>query len=703
MRACLQATAAQLVKNPAILQMLQQHNPAILAQIIQQHQQKQPGSQGLPPGPPLSAQDAVNKGEGGKGGKKGDKKGGAEGGAMAQGLQKEAALLEKVKQKLVVMGDNCYSDFLKCLMLYVQDVLTANELTTVLEDMMGGPEVREVFEELKVFLGIRDGPATKYRFNVPMSEIDFSNCPSSGVSYRSVPRDYPLPSCTGRTPLCDETLNDEWVSVPSGSEDFSYTHYRKNQYEESLFKCEDDRFELDMLIETNASTMRVMTQMLEDADKDRVRTHKPNLGLLKAVHLKAVERVYGDHGVEMVEHLKRAPRIALGVVLPRLKHKDEEWRKARRDMNKIWRDVYKDNYYKSLDHRSFYFKQVDKKSLHPKHFLYEMRASTEPVPASGAAAGAQAGVQQDSVPCLSFPMGRHDIHRDILEVVLRAASAELFEGAESRVRKFFSSFLHVLLALKERCPEEVKATAKDWAKREMRQDGEGEEADRVEKRGKKGKAKDGVEEEEGKEGGELGESGDKGEKGERDEDKMEEDEEDREEEEEEEGDDDQEDLWQSVHSLSPSWLPLRSLREDTEGGEVVGRCGSEEDGAGRARDEEEDGMEGKVHRPGDGGRSERWPAVNKGVKVFYGNLSCYVFFRLYQKLYQVVSCVSVCFCVCVCERERGRDRSAMRVCACALCTERVFMTKMRFRESMLEPQRRQRKHVCQIPGPHLRR
>jgi histone deacetylase complex regulatory component SIN3 len=28
------------------------------------------------------------------------------------------------------------------------------------------------------------------------------------------------------------------------------------QYEESLFKCEDDRFELDMLIETNASTTR---------------------------------------------------------------------------------------------------------------------------------------------------------------------------------------------------------------------------------------------------------------------------------------------------------------------------------------------------------------------------------------------------------------------------------------------------------------
>jgi paired amphipathic helix protein Sin3a len=322
---------------PETLTLLQQQNPSLLP-LLQQH-----------------AQGAGGPGKEGKSAKA--KKSGAD--AAPAEVYREAVLLEKLKKKLVNLGDNCYNDFLKCLGLYVQDVLSANELITVLEDMMGGQDVRDVFDELKVFLGIRAGPATKYRNNVPMSEIDFTNCPSSGVSYRSVPRDYPLPSCTGRTELCDQTLNDEWVSVPSGSEDFSYSHYRKNQYEESLFKCEDDRFELDMLIETNASTMRIMQGMLEDADKDRNKSAKLALNPLKAVHLKAVERVYGDHGPEMVEHLKRAPRIALGVVLPRLKLKDEEWRKARRDMNKIWRDVYKDNYYKSLDHRSFYFKQVD--------------------------------------------------------------------------------------------------------------------------------------------------------------------------------------------------------------------------------------------------------------------------------------------------------------------------------------------------------
>jgi hypothetical protein len=35
------------------------------------------------------------------------------------------------------------------------------------------------------------------------------------------------------------------------------------------------------------------------------------------------------------------------------------------------------NYYKSLDHRSFYFKQHDKKHLQPKSLLAEMRDKVE--------------------------------------------------------------------------------------------------------------------------------------------------------------------------------------------------------------------------------------------------------------------------------------------------------------------------------------
>lgn len=52
---------------------------------------------------------------------------------------------------------------------------------------------------------------------------------------------YPIPSASQRTELGAEVLNDHWVSVTSGSEDYSFKHMRKNQYEESLFRCEDDR------------------------------------------------------------------------------------------------------------------------------------------------------------------------------------------------------------------------------------------------------------------------------------------------------------------------------------------------------------------------------------------------------------------------------------------------------------------------------
>lgn len=51
---------------------------------------------------------------------------------------------------------------------------------------------------------------------------------------------------SGWTDLCEEILNKRWVSVPMGSEHFSF--HTKNQYEEALFKTEDERYEHDQYI-----------------------------------------------------------------------------------------------------------------------------------------------------------------------------------------------------------------------------------------------------------------------------------------------------------------------------------------------------------------------------------------------------------------------------------------------------------------------
>ena len=44
-------------------------------------------------------------------------------------------------------------------------------------------------------------------------------------------------------------------------------------------------------------------------------------------------------------------------------------RDAKRMMGPQWRKVYEQNYHRSLDHRSFYFKQVDKRHLGAKGML----------------------------------------------------------------------------------------------------------------------------------------------------------------------------------------------------------------------------------------------------------------------------------------------------------------------------------------------
>lgn len=75
--------------------------------------------------------------------------------------------------------------------------------------------------------------------------------------------------------------------------------------------------------------------------------------------------------------MRKNPTVAIPVILIRLEQKDAEWKKVREDMNKLWRRVFEQNYHKSLDHRSFYFKSLDKKSLLPKTMMQELKEAAD--------------------------------------------------------------------------------------------------------------------------------------------------------------------------------------------------------------------------------------------------------------------------------------------------------------------------------------
>ena len=51
-----------------------------------------------------------------------------------------------------------------------------------------------------------------------------------------------------------QVLNDTWVSFPSWSEDSQFVSSRKTQYEENIYRTEDERFEFDGVLETNRDT-----------------------------------------------------------------------------------------------------------------------------------------------------------------------------------------------------------------------------------------------------------------------------------------------------------------------------------------------------------------------------------------------------------------------------------------------------------------
>ncbi len=99
---------------------------------------------------------------------------------------------------------------------------------------------------------------------------------------------------------------------------------------------------------------------------------------LEQLQYKAIKKVYGTRGKEMVDSLKKYPAVAIPVVLARLKQKDIEWSKAKREWNKVWRQINERNYHKSLDHMGSFFKQDEKKFLSPKTLLQDVAKAMDP-------------------------------------------------------------------------------------------------------------------------------------------------------------------------------------------------------------------------------------------------------------------------------------------------------------------------------------
>uniref|UniRef100_A0A8D0D1L2 Paired amphipathic helix protein Sin3b n=1 Tax=Sander lucioperca TaxID=283035 RepID=A0A8D0D1L2_SANLU len=298
------------------------------------------------------------------------------------GVLREFSFFDKVRR--LFKSQEVYENFLRCIALFNQEVVSGAELLQLVTPFLG--KFPELYTQFKSFLGDKElshavsGLSDRYMEGGGGREVDYASCKRLGSSYRALPKTYQQPKCSGRTALCKEVLNDTWVSFPSWSEDSTFASSKKTPYEEQLHRCEDERFELDVVLETNLATIRVLESVqkklsrLSPEDQDRFRLDDCLGGTSEVIQRRAVYRIYGDKAPEIIEGLKRSPATAVPVVLKRLKAKEDEWREAQQGFNKIWREQYEKAYLKSLDHQGVNFKQNDMKALRSKSLLNEIES-----------------------------------------------------------------------------------------------------------------------------------------------------------------------------------------------------------------------------------------------------------------------------------------------------------------------------------------
>ncbi|XP_055810193.1 paired amphipathic helix protein Sin3-like 4 isoform X2 [Solanum dulcamara] len=292
----------------------------------------------------------------------------------------------------------------------------------------------------------------------PIHELDLSNCDSCSPSYRLLPKNYPIPLASQKTEIGAEVLNDHWVSVTSGSEDYSFKHMRKNQYEESLFRCEDDRFELDMLLESVNATTRRVEELLNKVNDNTISSdsHIRIEEHFTALNLRCIERLYGDHGLDVMDVLRKNAPLALPVILTRLKQKQEEWARCRSDFNKVWAEIYAKNYHKSLDHRSFYFKQQDTKSLSTKALLAEIKEINEnKCQEDDVLLSVAAGNGQPIIAHLEFEYPDSDIHEDLYQIIKYSCIEVCTREQLDKVMKIWTTFLEPIFGVPRQPQGEV--------------------------------------------------------------------------------------------------------------------------------------------------------------------------------------------------------------------------------------------------------
>ena len=297
---------------------------------------------------------------------------------VGEGIQ----FFERVKKLLNNRG--VFNEFLKICNLFNQEILDKDALVQKVHGFIGGNS--ELFNWFKNWIGY-DGH-DKYIENnakIPSGKVVLSNCRGYGPSYRLLPKRERLRVCSGRDEMCNNVLNDEWVSHPTwASEESGFIAHRKNGFEEALHRIEEERHDYDINVEACVRTIQLLEPIAQSlklmSEEDRLAYQLPPGigGQSETIYQRVIKKIYDrERGAKVIEDMFRRPSAVIPILLGRLKQKAEEWKASQREWEKVWRAQTNTIFWKSLDHQGITIKAQDKRQFQPKTLHTEIQAKYE--------------------------------------------------------------------------------------------------------------------------------------------------------------------------------------------------------------------------------------------------------------------------------------------------------------------------------------
>lgn len=259
--------------------------------------------------------------------------------------------------------------------------------------------------------------------------------------------------------MCWEVLNDEWVAHPTwNAEDVApFVSHRKNQFEDNLHKSEEERHEYDYHIEANLRTIALLEplnnkiQTMEPEERANFNLKAGLGGQSKSIYQRIIKKVYGKElGPDVIRALHDNPVVALPIVLERLKAKDEEWKRAQREWNRLWREQDAKNFYKALDYQHSGTKATDKKKVAPAKTLINEIEARKAEQLNQRSALVDFRVWR-AKPQMEFEFTDMEVLKDSIKLIIsyldRMQSNTLSSADQVKVERFLRDFVPILFML----------------------------------------------------------------------------------------------------------------------------------------------------------------------------------------------------------------------------------------------------------------